>query len=136
MLDSYKELCAISEEVCKTGEEHKRILAQLQDEKEKLLSTNSELQGKVTLLTSKLESMTKSIRMLNNGSDVLDEILQIGERGGRFTSIGFNYQFLNNKRKPPVTKFVSVEVKDESTMADQMLQHSSRLQKTHTRIKF
>jgi len=33
------------------------------------------LQEENTLLNSKLENMTKYVRMLNNGSNVLDEIL-------------------------------------------------------------
>ena len=65
--------------------------------------------------------------MLNNGSDVLDEILQIREGGRRFTGIGFNYQSLNNQRKTPVTKFIHTKVKDELIMSDKMLQHPSIL---------
>ena len=65
--------------------------------------------------------MTKSIRMLKNGTNVLDAILQIGEVGRRFTCIWFIYQSLNNKTKTRVTKFVSAEVKNESTLLDRML---------------
>lgn len=58
------------------------------------------LQDEVALLTSKLENMTKSVRMLNNGSDVLDEVLQVGKVAGDFKGICFNYQSLKNKEKP------------------------------------
>jgi len=79
LADSYKELYARSEEVCKIWEKQKRIIAQLQLEKEKLLCSISGFQNEVNLLSSKLENMTKSIRMLNNGSDMLDGILQVGK---------------------------------------------------------
>jgi len=45
LVDSYEELCARSEEV----------IGQLQAEKNKLLSANSDRQNEVTLLSSKLE---------------------------------------------------------------------------------
>jgi len=47
--------------------------------KEKLISIITDLQEENTLLNSKLESMTKSVRMLNNGSNLIDEILQVGK---------------------------------------------------------
>ncbi|AES60162.1 hypothetical protein MTR_1g041210 [Medicago truncatula] len=37
------------------------------------------LQEENTLINSKLENITKSVRMLNNGSNVLDEIQQVVE---------------------------------------------------------
>lgn len=46
---SYKELYVRSEEVCNTGEEKKRIIAQLQAEKQKLLSTITDLENEVTV---------------------------------------------------------------------------------------
>jgi len=59
--NSYKELCARSVEVIKSEMEHMRITAQLQAEKNKLLSANSDLQNEVTLLSSKLEKQKKTI---------------------------------------------------------------------------
>jgi len=44
-----------------------------------------------TLLNSKLENITKYVRMLNNGSNVLDEILQVGKTCGNMKGIGFDY---------------------------------------------
>ncbi|KAI5390946.1 hypothetical protein KIW84_075988 [Lathyrus oleraceus] len=87
LVASYKELYVRIEEVCKTREEHKRIIAQLQVEKEKLLSTVTDLKNEVTLLSSKLENMTNSIRMLNNGSDMLNEIIQVGKEAGNLKAI-------------------------------------------------
>ncbi|MCI55798.1 envelope-like protein, partial [Trifolium medium] len=40
---SYKELCIRSEEVCKIGEKHKKVIAQLQAEKNDLIATISGL---------------------------------------------------------------------------------------------
>ncbi|XP_050878662.1 uncharacterized protein LOC127082468 [Lathyrus oleraceus] len=133
---SYKELCVKSKEVCKTGEEQKRILAQLQAEKEKFLSTVTDLENKVTLLSSKLEKMTKSIRMLNNGSGMLYEIIQVGKGDGNLKGICFNYQYQNKQGKTPVTKFIPLERKYEPMMSDQMLQHPARHQETQTKVKF
>ena len=106
LVASYKKLCFRSEEVCNIGEEQKRIIAQLQAEKEKLLSTVTDLENEVTLLSSKLENRTKCIRMLNNESDMLDEILQVGKEAGNLKGIGFNYQYQNKQGKNSVTKFI------------------------------
>jgi hypothetical protein len=42
--------------------------------------------------------------MLNNGSDMLDGILQVGKGAGNLTSIGFNYQSPNKQGKTNVTQ--------------------------------
>ncbi|MCI08529.1 gag-protease polyprotein [Trifolium medium] len=72
LADSHKKPYAKSEEICLEGEEQKKIIARLQIEKGKLLSTIPDLKDEVTLLTSKLDNMTKCVRMLNNGSDMLE----------------------------------------------------------------
>jgi hypothetical protein len=61
LLESFKNLYAKSVEVIKEGDEQKRIIAQLQTEKNKLVSTKSDLQNEVTLLSSKLEKQKKTI---------------------------------------------------------------------------
>ena len=126
LVDSYKELCVRSEEVIKIGENHKRIIAQLRAEKNKLLSTNSDLHNEVTLLSFKLKNMTKSIRMLNNGSDTLDEILLVGKNAGNVQGIWFNYKHLNKQGKTHVTKFIPFERKYDSTMSDNMSRHPDK----------
>ncbi|XP_050895373.1 uncharacterized protein LOC127101991 [Lathyrus oleraceus] len=113
-LISYRELCVRSEKVCKIGEKQKRIIAQLQDGKENLLSTISGLKDEVTLLNYKLENMTKLIRMLNNGSGMLDEILQVGKGVGNLKGIGFDYQSLKGKNL--VTKLIPPERKANHMM--------------------
>jgi hypothetical protein len=41
----------------------------------------------VTLLNSKLTNMTKSVMMLNKGSEILDEILEVGKISKRHEGI-------------------------------------------------
>jgi len=72
-------------------------------------------------LSFKHENMTKSIRILNNGSDMLDEILQVGKGAGNLKGINFNFKSLNKQGKTLVTKFIPSERKYELTMSDQML---------------
>ncbi|XP_058752850.1 uncharacterized protein LOC131626050 [Vicia villosa] len=75
----YRELCNKSEEVYQIRVKQRMIIAKLKAEKEEYLADNSELQNKVTILTSQLDNVIQGVRMLNNGSDVLDDILQESE---------------------------------------------------------
>jgi hypothetical protein len=50
--------------------------------------------------------MTKFVRMLNYGSNVLDEILQVGKSSGNMKGIGFDYGSLNKEIKIPTKRFV------------------------------
>jgi hypothetical protein len=74
LADSYIKLYAKIEEICLKGEKQKKIIAILEIEKEKLLSTISGLQDMVNLLTFKLYNMTKYARMLNTSYEILDEM--------------------------------------------------------------
>lgn len=47
-----------------------------QKENGKFFSTITGLEEEVTLVNSKLENMTKSLRMLNSETDILKEILR------------------------------------------------------------
>lgn len=87
--------------------------------KEKLGSTIIGLEDKVTLLKSKLDNMTKYVSMLNNGFDMLYEILDIGEK----KAIGFEYNSMNKKVKFPSKKFITPEKKTQFQMKDHMSQH-------------
>ena len=119
------------------GEKQKKIIARLQIEKDKILSTISGLQDEVTLLTSKLDdNMTKYVRMLNTGFDMLDEILQVGKGSRNFTGVGFNYQSINKQGGISMAKFVSPESNTGFLMSNQMSQHLVQLQKTQTKVKF
>ena len=55
------------------------MITQLEDEKIEHLETISKLKIKVVFPNSKLDEMTKYVRMLNSGSDTLDKILQTGK---------------------------------------------------------
>ena len=94
LASAYKELCIRSEEVCRkntkqeivinqlksetsTAEEQRAIIDQLKMEKQKLQAKVISLQDEVKLVTSSLENMTKSVRMLGTGTKKLNEILSI-----------------------------------------------------------
>jgi chromosome segregation ATPase len=91
LAETYKALCARSTEVCKTVENQKKIISQLETEKKDLLSTVDDLKEKVALLTSELNNVNKSVKMLNTGTTMLDEILQGGQRVGDMKGIGSDF---------------------------------------------
>ncbi|XP_057449186.1 uncharacterized protein LOC130740550 [Lotus japonicus] len=83
-------------------------------EKGKLMMINAELQEKVVTLTNKLEATHKSVRMLNSGSDMLDEILKETSKQGRSVKgIGFNYNTANKENQKLPKKFVGAKMKSE-----------------------
>ena len=100
---SYRELCIKSEKILQQEAKQKKIIADLHAEKEVYAAEIFELKEEVDFLNSKLENMTKSIRMLNKGSDVLDEVLQTGKKAGDQRGIGFNYQSAD---RTTMTEFV------------------------------
>lgn len=89
----------MSEKVCKMGEDQKKIIPQLQEEKVEHLSIISDLKEEVVLLNSKIDNMIKSVRMLNSSFDVLDEILQTGKNAGNVQGLGYDNQGVMNKGK-------------------------------------
>src|ERR1044072_3111196 len=91
----------------------KKIISNLIQEKEKLLNINAELQEEVSLLNSKLEGMNESLRMLNNGSNILDEILKDGKKGRSMKWIGFDYKSTSEEGKNTAKMFVSPEKQTE-----------------------
>ena len=76
--------------MCLEGEKYKAIITQLKEEREEYLKTISDLESEVSSLNSSLDRMVKSLKMLNNGSDTLDEILQVGRVSGDESGLGFN----------------------------------------------
>ncbi|KEH37719.1 hypothetical protein MTR_2g046050 [Medicago truncatula] len=75
-----------NEEICLQGEKQKKIIVRMHIEKEKPISTILGLQDEVTLLTSKVDdNMIKYVIMLNTGSDMLDDIVQVGKGSGNLT---------------------------------------------------
>lgn len=86
---SYRELCIRSAEVCQQGEKQKKIIMKLEAEKKEHLETIEKLNSEVIMLNAKLDHMSKSIRMQNSGTEVLEEILLDGKNTGDMTGIGF-----------------------------------------------
>jgi hypothetical protein len=71
-------------------ENQKKLITQLEYEKTEHLETISKLKIEAVFLNSKLDEMTKYVRMLNNGSDTLDKILQTGKMAGDKSGLRFN----------------------------------------------
>lgn len=88
------------------------------------------LQDEVTMLTSKLDNMTKSVRMLNKGSDVLYEVLQVGKVAGDLRGIKFTYQSLNKQGKSLMTNFVLPKREHGPVMSNHLPQHRAKHQNT------
>lgn len=61
-------------------EKQKRTINEFLQEKENFNSSIADLEEEVTLLKYQLKNMTIGIRMLNNGSYMLDEIVEEGNR--------------------------------------------------------
>lgn len=90
LASSYKELSIRSAEVCQEGVKQKNLIIKLEDEKKGHLETIENINNEVSVLKAKLDQMYKSIRMLNSGTEVLDEILQSGKNAGNMTGIGYD----------------------------------------------
>ena len=60
-------------------------------------------------METKLKSMNRSLRMLNNESNMLDEILKEGRKGRSMKGIGFNSQDTDQEGHKTKMKFVSPE---------------------------
>ncbi|XP_057444324.1 uncharacterized protein LOC130736517 [Lotus japonicus] len=81
-------------------------------EKAKLLLTIVELQEKVSNLIGKLETTYKSVRMLNSGSNMLEEILEETSKQGRSVKdIGFSYKYENKGNQKASKKFIQKVLK-------------------------
>jgi len=80
--------------------------------------------------------MTKSVRMLNNGTDMLDEILQVGKGSKDYTGIRFNSQSLYKQCETFKKVFVSPKSKTELIMSDNISKHLVNSQKRHYKAKF
>jgi hypothetical protein len=102
-------------------------IVQLEKEKAEHVETIFKLKTEVVLLNSKLEETTKYVRMLNNGSDSLDKILQTGQITGDKSGIGYN----NSKPESsdtgvkPQAKLKCIQ---KPVMSHHMSQHQRRKQ--------
>jgi hypothetical protein len=110
LASDYKDLYIKSEELSKIAENQKVIINQLKSEKTQLLAKTTDLEEEFNLLSTKLNNMTKSVKMLNTGTNMLDEILMVGKHAGDSTGIGYEHY----QNEDSETKFVSAEKK--STM--------------------
>ncbi|XP_057444753.1 uncharacterized protein LOC130736999 [Lotus japonicus] len=133
-----KQLTTQNEKLCEIGRKLKDELndwkSKLEDidtlEKVKLMKINAELEDEIASLKNKLETTHKSLRMLNNGSDMLDEILKETRKQGRsLKGIGFDYKTANKEGHKSPKKFVSAVKQSEfnkpiiKLMSDPMSQH-------------
>jgi hypothetical protein len=103
-------------------------IAQLESEKADHVKTISKFKTEVMFLNSKLEEMTKYVRMLSNGSDSLDKILQTGQITGDKSGIGYNdskpessYTGAKSQAKPKC-----IHNKSKHVMSHHMFQHQRR----------
>ncbi|MCH80649.1 gag-pol polyprotein [Trifolium medium] len=140
LVASYKQLCARNEEVSKTIYHQKKTIAALQSEntelkkeKKECLGTINDLETEVSVLNCKLESMSKTFKMMNNGTETLDQILQTGRSPKNMEGLGGDYM---TKQNPNPKKFVPTQQSHTSTMSGQMLQHPKYHQRSNTKSKF
>ena len=87
LADTYKKLCIRSAEVCQQNEKQKKLIMKLETEKKEDTATISHLNGEVLVLISKLDQITKSVKMLTTGTDKLEEILQTGQIAGNTSGL-------------------------------------------------
>lgn len=116
---TYKLLYTKWEEFCLTVENQKKTISMFQKENEKLVSTITSLEEEVAFLNSKLDNMIKFMRMTNNSSNMLDEILEVGKMSRNLKGIGFESN-VNKKGKIPFKKVVLSKKKTEFQMMDHM----------------
>ena len=120
----------------KTIEKQKNAILKLRTKNEELLSVISELKNEVTLKTFKLDSMIKNIRMLNNGTSMLDEILEVGKSARDVTRIGFDYGAATKQNKSTSVTFVPAGYEDDCTMSRTEPQHCSKPQESLNKPKY
>src|ERR1044072_2836804 len=92
--------------------EHEGMIQTLHKEKIKLQAEVDELLEEVSLLKSKLEGLNKSFRLLNNGTEILDHILEEHKKNQSRKGIGFDYKVVNEESQKPKQKFVVSEEKE------------------------
>jgi hypothetical protein len=84
------EVVALKVKLDESQQVESQKIVQLENEKAEQVETIVKLKTEVMLLNSKLEETTKYVRMLNNGSDSLDKILQSGLITGAKSGIGYH----------------------------------------------
>lgn len=82
-----------------SGDKQKTQINILLQEITNLTKIIYELREEVTLMNSKLDGMTKLVRMWNCGYEILDEILGVGKVAKDMKGIGFDYILMNEENK-------------------------------------
>ncbi|GAU46879.1 hypothetical protein TSUD_25960 [Trifolium subterraneum] len=124
LVASYRDLCQRSEELCRSQENQKRLILELQSERDKHLTKISELSDEVTQLNSKLEHMKMEVVMMHGSTTALDGILDKQIPGKRTKVIGYDYRALNkHKQYDPELKFMPPDVNNGSSMPRKMSPH-------------
>ncbi|GAA0175976.1 hypothetical protein LIER_29052 [Lithospermum erythrorhizon] len=116
LVEQYTQLfdyCTKLEGDLKVQKKENRILI---DENNKMLNVNSELKENVEKLSTELESMRKSVRMLNSGTSKLDEILSLGQSPNNHT--GVRYIAGEGVKE---SKFIPTAKANESQLSSQVL---------------
>jgi chromosome segregation ATPase len=124
---AYKKLCTTSAEVRAQGEKQKKLIKELEDERQKQLSAIEGLNDEIALLTSKLNQMTKSIRMMNKGTDTLEEILKVGQQSGTKSGLGFGKRAEHKRPKARVQKFKQMSKPMSQHRGARMNDHQKRI---------
>src|ERR1044072_3167807 len=89
LAETYRKLCIKSGEVCQQNEQQKKLIVKLEAEKKENSATISHLNSDIVMLNSKLDQMSKSVKMLTSGTDKLEEILQLGQNAGNKHGLGY-----------------------------------------------
>ena len=105
-------------------QEHDRLIQILMVEKKKLESENGELQEEISLLEVKLESLNKSLRLLNSGTDALDDLLEASKQGKSKKGIGFDYSTANEEGQKVEVKFVVPQDRSEVAEKNFVVSHN------------
>lgn len=98
----------------------KEIINGILQDKVKQDTTISNLKEESAMLNSKLENMIKYIRMLNNGSGMLDEILEFEKMSRNLKGMGVDMWSMSKKDTNHLKKFVPHKNKTEFQMFDHM----------------
>ncbi|MCH81188.1 gag-pol polyprotein [Trifolium medium] len=125
LAEAHKHLISKWEKSCQVIEQQEKIIKKLAQEKEVLTSTATDLKEEVTLLNSKLKNMTKSVRMLNKGSNILDEILEVGKMSRDMKGLGFG-NHINKEFKNVPKKTILPKKKLREQMSNHMSQHPAQ----------
>ncbi|KAK2389850.1 gag-protease polyprotein [Trifolium repens] len=88
--------------------------------KEVLEASTAALREQVTLSNSKLTEMTKSVRMLNKGTDMLEEVLELGRKPSEKKGLRYD-NYINAPEKK-----ISPKNNSQDQMSNHMSQHPSQ----------